>query len=89
VLSGDRSIFKVCGSNQPSCLGDVQAQSAFCGAVALKQGYAAILLRARPRETKGIAQSLTGQFHQRFSEQFDLMIKGKGLNELKKYLGWS
>ena len=32
-----------------------------------------------------VAESLTGQFHKRFSEQFDLMIKGKGLNELKKY----
>jgi hypothetical protein len=28
---------------------------------------------------------LTGQFHEQFSEQFDLMIKGKGLNELEKY----
>jgi hypothetical protein len=28
---------------------------------------------------------LTGQFHKRFSEQFDLMIEGKGLDELKKY----
>jgi catechol 2,3-dioxygenase-like lactoylglutathione lyase family enzyme len=34
---------------------------------------------------EGIAESLTGQFHERFSEQFDLMIKGKGVNELKKY----
>ena len=34
---------------------------------------------------EGIAESLTGQFHKRFSERFDLMIKGKGLNELKKY----
>jgi uncharacterized glyoxalase superfamily protein PhnB len=34
---------------------------------------------------EGIAESLTGQFHKRFSEQFDLMIKAKGLNELKKY----
>ena len=32
-----------------------------------------------------IAESLTGQFHKRFSEQFDLMIEGKGLDELKKY----
>ena len=32
-----------------------------------------------------VAESLTGQFHERLSEQFDLMIKGKGLNELKKY----
>jgi catechol-2,3-dioxygenase len=32
-----------------------------------------------------VAESLTGQFHKRFSEQLDLMIKGKGLNELTKY----
>jgi len=34
---------------------------------------------------EGLAESSTGQFHKRFSEKFDLMIKGKGLNELKKY----
>jgi catechol 2,3-dioxygenase-like lactoylglutathione lyase family enzyme len=32
-----------------------------------------------------VAESLTGQFRERLSERFDLMIKGKGLNELKKY----
>jgi catechol-2,3-dioxygenase len=32
-----------------------------------------------------MAESVTGQFHQRLSEQFDLMIKGKGLDELKQY----
>jgi catechol-2,3-dioxygenase len=32
-----------------------------------------------------VAESVTGQFHEQLSEQFDLMIKGKGLNELKKY----
>jgi catechol 2,3-dioxygenase-like lactoylglutathione lyase family enzyme len=32
-----------------------------------------------------VEESLTGQFHERLSERFDLMIKGKGLNELKKY----
>jgi catechol-2,3-dioxygenase len=32
-----------------------------------------------------VAESVTGQFHKRLSERFDLMIKGKGLNELKKY----
>ena len=32
-----------------------------------------------------VAESLTGQFHKKFSEQFDLMIKGKGLNELENY----
>ena len=32
-----------------------------------------------------VAESLTGQFYKRFAERFDLMIKGKDLNELKKY----
>jgi catechol 2,3-dioxygenase-like lactoylglutathione lyase family enzyme len=32
-----------------------------------------------------VAESVTGQFHKRLSERFDLMIEGKGLNELKKY----
>src|SRR6202041_4187032 len=32
-----------------------------------------------------VAESLTGQFHERLSERFDLMIKGKDPNELKKY----
>jgi hypothetical protein len=32
-----------------------------------------------------VAESLTGQFPERLSERFDLMIKDKGLNELKKY----
>ena len=32
-----------------------------------------------------VAESLTGQFHERLSERFDLMIKGKGMDELKKY----
>jgi hypothetical protein len=34
---------------------------------------------------EGLAESVTGQFRQRFSEQFDLMIKGKGLSELEHY----
>jgi catechol 2,3-dioxygenase-like lactoylglutathione lyase family enzyme len=37
------------------------------------------------RAGEDVAESLTGQFHKRFSEQFDLMIKDKDLNELKKY----
>ena len=32
-----------------------------------------------------MAESVTGQFHKRLSEQFDLMIEGKGLNELNTY----
>ena len=42
------------------------------------------LLRLR-RSTRGITESLTGQFHERLSEQFDLMIKGKALDDLKRY----
>jgi catechol-2,3-dioxygenase len=49
------------------------------------RGGTHLLLLEVDLAAEGIAQSLTGQFHQRFSEQFDLMIKGKGLNELKKY----
>jgi hypothetical protein len=44
-----------------------------------------ILLPVDQPAGEGVAESLTGQFHERFSEQFDLMIKGKGLDELKKY----
>jgi hypothetical protein len=43
------------------------------------------LLSIDPLAGEDIAESLTGQFHKRFSEQFDLMIKGKSVNELKKY----
>ena len=32
-----------------------------------------------------MVESVTGQFHKRLAEQFDLMITGKGLNELKQY----
>jgi hypothetical protein len=41
--------------------------------------------RQDPTLKLGIAESLTGQFHKRVSEQFDLMIEGKSLDELKKY----
>jgi hypothetical protein len=34
---------------------------------------------------EGTAESLTGQFHKRFVEHFDLMIEGKCLDELKRY----
>ena len=53
--------------------------------VELRGGTHLILLSVDSMAGEGIAESLTGQFHKRFSEQFDLMIKGKGLNELKKY----
>ena len=52
--------------------------------VELRGGTHLLLLEIDQLAGEGIAQSLTGQFHQRFSEQFDLMIKGKGLNDLKK-----
>jgi catechol-2,3-dioxygenase len=44
-----------------------------------------ILLSVDSMAGEGTAESLTGQFHKRFSEQFDLMIEGKGLDELKNY----
>jgi catechol-2,3-dioxygenase len=53
--------------------------------IELRGGTHLLLLEVDQLAGEGIAQSLTGQFHQRFSEQFDLMIQGKGLNELKKY----
>jgi catechol-2,3-dioxygenase len=53
--------------------------------IELRGGTHLILLEVDQLAEEGIAESLTGQFHQRFSERFDLMIKGKELNELKKY----
>ena len=53
--------------------------------IELRGGTHLILLSVDSMAGEGVAQSVTGQFHKRFSEQFDLMIKGKGLNELKKY----
>ena len=53
--------------------------------VELRGGTHLLLLEIDQQAEEEVAQSLTGQFHKRFSEQFDLMIKGKGLNELKKY----
>jgi catechol 2,3-dioxygenase-like lactoylglutathione lyase family enzyme len=53
--------------------------------IELRGGSHLILLSVDSMAGEGIAESLTGQFHKRFSEQFDLMIEGKGLNELKKY----
>ena len=51
----------------------------------LRGGTHLLLLEADQLAGEGVAESVTGQFHQRFSEQFDLMIKGKGLNELEHY----
>jgi len=53
--------------------------------IELRGGTHLLLLEVDQLAGEGVAESLTGQFHKRFSEQFDLMIKGKGLNELKKY----
>jgi catechol 2,3-dioxygenase-like lactoylglutathione lyase family enzyme len=53
--------------------------------IELRGGTHLLLLEVDQLAGEGIAESLTGQFHERFSEQFDLMIKGKDLDELKKY----
>src|SRR5579864_8656943 len=53
--------------------------------IELRGGTHLVLLEVDQLAGEGIAESLTGQFHEQFSEQFDLMIKGKGLNELEKY----
>ena len=51
--------------------------------IELRGGTHLLLLEVDQLAAEGMAQSLTGQFHKRFSEQFDLMIEGKGLDELK------
>ena len=53
--------------------------------IELRGGTHLLLLEVDQLAGEDLAESLTGQFHKRFSEQFDLMIKGKGLSELKKY----
>jgi catechol-2,3-dioxygenase len=53
--------------------------------IELRGGTHLILLSVDQQAGEGIAESLTGQFHERFSEQFDLMIKSKDLDELKQY----
>jgi len=53
--------------------------------IELRGGTHLLLLEVDQLAAEDIAESLTGQFHERFSEQFDLMIKGKGLNELKNF----
>jgi catechol-2,3-dioxygenase len=53
--------------------------------IELRGGTHLILLSVDSMDGEGLAESLTGQFHKRFSEQFDLMIGGKGPDELKKY----
>ena len=53
--------------------------------VELRGGTHLLLMEADQLAGGDIAESVTGQFHKRLSERFDLMIKGKGLNELNKY----
>src|SRR6202142_1815857 len=53
--------------------------------IELRGGIHLLLLEVDQQAGKEIAESVTGQFHKRLSEQFDLMIKGKGLNELENY----
>jgi catechol-2,3-dioxygenase len=53
--------------------------------IELRGGTHLLLLEVDQLAGEDVAESVTGQFHKRFSEQFDLMIKGKGLNELKTY----
>ena len=53
--------------------------------IELRGGTHLLLLEGDQLAGADVAESLTGQYHERFSERFDLMIKGKGLNELKKY----
>jgi catechol 2,3-dioxygenase-like lactoylglutathione lyase family enzyme len=51
--------------------------------IELRGGTHLLLLEGEAGED--MAESVTGQFHKRLSEQFDLMIEGKGVDELKKY----
>ena len=53
--------------------------------IELRGGTHLLLLEVDQLAGEDVAESLTGQFHERLSERFDLMIKGKGLNDLKKY----
>jgi|ERR1700722_8872995 catechol 2,3-dioxygenase-like lactoylglutathione lyase family enzyme len=53
--------------------------------IELRGGTHLLLLEVDQLVEEGVSESLTGQFNKRFSENFDLMIKGKGLNELKRY----
>ena len=53
--------------------------------IELRGGTHLLLLEVDQPAEEDVAESLTGQFRKRFSEQFDLMIKGKDLNELETY----
>jgi catechol-2,3-dioxygenase len=53
--------------------------------IELRGGTHLLLISVDLMAGDDVSESLTGQFHKKLSERFDLMIKGKGLNELKKY----
>jgi catechol 2,3-dioxygenase-like lactoylglutathione lyase family enzyme len=53
--------------------------------IELRGGTHLVLLSVNEPAGADVAESVTGQFHKRFSEQFDLMIEGKQLDDLKKY----
>src|SRR5580698_10815233 len=53
--------------------------------IELRGGTHLVLLEPDQLAGGDIAESVTGQFHKRMSERLDLMIKGKGLDDLKAY----
>ena len=53
--------------------------------IELRGGTHLLLLEVDQLAGGDVVESVTGQFHERFSEQFDLMIIGKGMNELENY----
>ena len=53
--------------------------------IELRGGTHILLFEIDSLAEEGLAESVTGQFHEQLSERFDLMIIGKGLNDLKKY----
>jgi len=53
--------------------------------IELRGGTHLVLLSVDEPAGEDVTESVTGQFHKRFSEQFDLMIEGKNLDDLKKY----
>jgi catechol 2,3-dioxygenase-like lactoylglutathione lyase family enzyme len=53
--------------------------------IELRGGTHLLLLEVDQLAGGDVAESVTGQFHKNFFEQFDLMIKGKDQNDLEKY----
>ena len=74
---------KVIALGIPHCALELQIEGV--AIIELRGGTHLLLLEVDQPAGEDVAESLTGQFHKRFSEQFDLMIKGEGLNELTKY----